>query len=113
MRFPFNATIQLMQNHATNEQWQRLFIADVARQTWLYPAYLKSAAWRAKREERITIDGNHCGICLVNAGPLEVHHRTYARIGNENAKTDLVAVCRCCHREEHGIKREIAHQTTY
>lgn len=36
--------------------------------------------------------------------PLDVHHRTYKRIGNERPE-DLVAVCRRCHKERHRGKR--------
>lgn len=103
MRFPFNATIQLIQNHATGADWRRLFRANVAKREWLYRAYLKSAAWKKKREERITIDNHHCAKCLVNASHLEVHHKTYARIGDEDVESDLIALCGPCHRAVHKL----------
>lgn len=35
--------------------------------------------------------------------PLQVHHRTYERIGNEGLD-DLIVVCPRCHMKIHGIQ---------
>jgi hypothetical protein len=42
-----------------------------------------------------------CTACGQKSGIMNVHHITYARIGNESLE-DLRLLCRACHREEHG-----------
>lgn len=104
MRFPFIATTQLIQIHATGADWQRLFHARTYSAPWLYHSYLRSTAWQAKKTARLELDNHHCTRCPL-AGPLDVHHTTYERIGNENVEIDLVTLCRACHRDAHGIDR--------
>lgn len=61
-----------------------------------YKEYLASREWRVKRKE--FIDGATYGVCQrCAARPIEnVHHLTYANIGNEDW-SDLMGVCRPCH----------------
>ena len=42
-----------------------------------YDEYLRSAAWREKRELTLARDGWRCVLCN-SAENLQVHHRTYA-----------------------------------
>ena len=70
-----------------------------------YEYYLKSPRWRAMRAKVIFRD---LGMCRAWVGEsqclsrkdVEVHHMTYVRFGNE-AMTDLVTLCRSCHKKFH------------
>jgi hypothetical protein len=65
-----------------------------------YRDYLDSPEWRHKRNRRLVMDRWQCQArldgCLDHAS--EVHHLTYAHIGNEPL-FDLVSVCGPCHRK--------------
>ena len=70
---------------------------------WIdYKAYLRSDEWKAKRDQRVLIDGK----CIVCGKPydLNVHHLTYERIPNER-RSDLATLCRRCHLEIERRKR--------
>ena len=67
-----------------------------------YQEYLNnpSSPWqnlRAKVKARDKV----CTACHKNSAIMDVHHITYARIGNESLE-DLRLLCRACHGEEHG-----------
>jgi hypothetical protein len=62
-------------------------------------AYLRSDAWQEKRKLVLARAYGRCELCPA-AEAAEVHHRTYIRLGDEPL-TDLVAVCRVCHRALH------------
>ena len=64
-----------------------------------YQAYLRSPIWQAKRELILDFYGNKCAVCNSTDG-VDVHHRTYERIGHERW-SDLVALCRYCHSLHH------------
>ena len=66
-----------------------------------YGAYLVSPAWYALRAKVRHRDGNKCRAC-GSGKQLDVHHRTYARIGNERL-ADLVTLCRSCHKATHEL----------
>jgi hypothetical protein len=69
-----------------------------------YLAYMRSARWRANRsawwaeyDRRNRVRRCYCcGISWAEAKGLDVHHRTYERLGNE-FYGDMVAVCRRDH----------------
>jgi len=64
-----------------------------------YHQYLASREWAARRAAALERAGHRCQVCNADrwfAGSLEVHHRTYERLGNE-APGDLVVLCRHCH----------------
>ena len=69
-----------------------------------YEAYLRSPEWQAKRRERIELDHHTCQICCRQDQPLEVHHRSYRNLGNEEMD-DLITVCRTCHKAITAIER--------
>lgn len=60
-----------------------------------YRKYIQSEAWQRKREEVIRRDGGKCVLC-DSTECLEVHHRNYDRLGNEDL-ADLTTLCRECH----------------
>jgi hypothetical protein len=65
------------------------------RRAWYRNVYLSSPHWRAQRARAIARAGGRCERC--GAHGLEVHHRTYARLGRERDR-DLRALCHRCHR---------------
>lgn len=71
-----------------------------------YEWYIKlSPIWKAKRQERLELDGYACKKCK-SAGdgkPLHVHHRTYDRFGGRELITDLVTLCEKCHAKVHKL----------
>ncbi len=68
-----------------------------------YGEYLQTPHWKRKREEKLRAVGRRCQVCNQGPGPLDVHHRTYERLGEE-LDVDLTALCRSCHHlfHEHG-----------
>lgn len=62
-----------------------------------YKNYLKSPAWKVKRDAVEQRDG---GQCVCGAQATEVHHKTYGNIGKE-LLSDLVALCKECHERVH------------
>lgn len=65
-----------------------------------YNVYISSHAWRSSpaRQAELHAAGFRCRLC--EGGPpestIEVHHRTYVRLGCE-AVADLTTLCRECH----------------
>lgn len=74
-------------------------------------AYLKSSQWQTLRKKVLKRDAYTCQSCQTSGIPLEVHHITYIRLGNENI-SDLVSVCRYCHQAIHD-KYGYSHTTIY
>jgi len=66
-----------------------------------YRAHLAGAEWQAIRGVILQRANYRCEACGKPWG-LQVHHRTYARLGNESLD-DLICLCRECHRKLHGI----------
>ena len=69
------------------------------RSTVDYHAYLNSDAWKQKRSIALRGAEYRCQVCNRD-GQLDVHHRTYERLGNELPQ-DLVVLCRECHQLFH------------
>jgi hypothetical protein len=82
-----------------------------------YESYLKSGQWAEKRQEKLESVNYSCDrdirliyqtgedgilrrITDCSPGPLQVHHRTYANLGNESLD-DLVVLCKLHHDQEH------------
>lgn len=64
-----------------------------------YDEYLETPHWQEVRGRALARAGHACAICPATTR-LEVHHRTYERLGAE-ADVDLVVLCRDCHRLFH------------
>jgi hypothetical protein len=64
--------------------------------------YLRSPHWRETRERALERAGHRCQVCNSEQR-LDVHHRTYERIGAEEPG-DLTVLCRRCHDLFHGRK---------
>lgn len=67
-----------------------------------YQDYLDSDKWKLTREKLLKLWGHACAICncTKEKSVLDVHHRTYERLGNEQP-TDCIIVCRSCHNLIH------------
>ena len=66
-----------------------------------YHDYLTSDAWHAKRTLALQRAGHRCQLCSSHSGPLNVHHNSYERLGDEEQE-DLIVLCRDCHQRFHG-----------
>ena len=67
-----------------------------------YEEYLKSEIWKESRKRFISKQKKlECFCCKLNTN-LQVHHRTYARLGKEYL-TDLVLLCGDCHKKTHSL----------
>jgi len=64
-----------------------------------YNSYLKTTAWRLKRQAVLTRANNWCEGCAARQAT-QVHHLTYEHVGDE-LLFELVAVCETCHRRIH------------
>jgi 5-methylcytosine-specific restriction endonuclease McrA len=68
-----------------------------------YQDYLKSPEWEAMRTQALAFFGHRCQLCN-SPEKLQAHHRTYARLGQEDI-TDLIVLCDTCHRRHHRFMR--------
>src|SRR5438105_3787109 len=66
-----------------------------------YDTYIHSSDWREKRHIMLDWAANRCQQCGYSED-LEVHHRTYDRLGNERVPEDLEVLCSPCHALLHG-----------
>ena len=68
-----------------------------------YEEVLCSALWWERRAEIIEVRGRVCERCGSDGGEveLELHHVTYARLGDES-DDDLELLCGECHCRAHG-----------
>ena len=69
--------------------------------------YLQSPEWQKKRKQKLKEAGSRCQLCNAGNAELHVHHRTYENIGNEKL-SDLVVLCKECHRKFHDIDNDEA-----
>ena len=60
-----------------------------------YIKYLQSEGWKIKRGGALTAAAYRCQVCN-SSKRLDVHHRTYSRLGDEYPE-DLTVLCRECH----------------
>ncbi len=68
-----------------------------------YSEYLKTDGWQTRRGRALERAENRCQVCN-GEDRLEVHHRTYERLGHERAG-DLIVLCRHCHQLFHNDGR--------
>jgi|APSaa5957512535_1039671.scaffolds.fasta_scaffold04975_19 hypothetical protein len=67
-----------------------------------YDIYINSKGWIVKKNEFYAQHGYYCDRCGENRkGFLNIHHKHYKTLGNENVKRDLLALCKNCHAEYH------------
>lgn len=68
-----------------------------------YREYLASPEWQAKRSAAFRRAAFRCQTCCEK-GRLNVHHRTYARRGQE-LDSDLIVLCKDCHKLFHDNRK--------
>lgn len=65
----------------------------------VYSEYVQSGLWRIHRNRALWLAFYQCSRC-GGARDLEVHHKTYERLGHEWDQ-DLEVLCGSCHHDEH------------
>ncbi len=65
-----------------------------------YEDYLKSAYWQQRRFFALRRAGFRCQVCNTDKKKLNVHHRSYERIGEEKY-ADIIVLCEDCHKLFH------------
>lgn len=65
-----------------------------------YWLYLRTPEWRRTRAAALVRAGHRCSLDAAHVKGLEVHHRSYERLGNE-LESDLTVLCRSCHERVH------------
>jgi len=68
-----------------------------------YHEYLKTEHWQKTRTVALNVGHHECRIC-ARTKQLDVHHRTYKRLGCEDQR-DLVVLCHKCHELFHSHGR--------
>jgi hypothetical protein len=61
-----------------------------------YEEYLKTEHWQKERRGALKRAEYRCQVCNTDDTQLEVHHRTYERLGCEKP-SDLFVLCESCH----------------
>lgn len=72
-----------------------------------YKRYLRCRHWQKLRQQVLNRAGGRCENCGYQPwkpGTLQVHHRSYERVGCESLD-DLIALCPKCHMKIHGIHK--------
>lgn len=69
-----------------------------------YLAYLNSQKWAELRNKTLERDGYHCSIC-GNPNNLEVHHLKYPDTLGTEPLSDLMTLCRDCHKRLEEYKK--------
>lgn len=67
-----------------------------------YQQYLASDHWKSQRIAALKRADFRCQVCNRGNTTLDVHHRTYERIGQE-IPADLTVLCRRCHEVHHKL----------
>ena len=65
-----------------------------------YVEYLDSPEWWAQRRRALTRADDQCEQCGLHDDSLDVHHRSYLRLGHELPE-DLEVLCGACHANAH------------
>lgn len=71
-----------------------------------YKLYIRSQAWRAKREEAFRFYGRRCQVC-GGTKRLEINHLNYSSLYNERV-VDLSVLCHSCHMEYTFLRRKLS-----
>lgn len=69
-----------------------------------YQDYLRSPEWQTRRTRSLKLAGYHCQVCNASGVILNVHHRTYERLGYEYDQ-DLIVLCQDCHHTFHNNRK--------
>ena len=71
-------------------------------------SYYRTPHWKQFSQQAKDFGGNHCEDCGIDEDEarrtgnyLQVHHKNYNNVGNEDLD-DVVTLCKRCHGERHG-----------
>lgn len=64
-----------------------------------YAQYLKTPHWATVRDRALAYAEQRCQLCY-SSKDVQVHHRTYDRLGHERP-ADLTVLCKACHEKHH------------
>lgn len=69
-----------------------------------YREYLDTGHWQdvRKRYRESKLNKGKCVVCERKDKPLDLHHKTYKRLGNEYLR-DFIYLCRDCHEKTHEV----------
>jgi len=67
-----------------------------------YTEYTSTSEFAKIAAEAKKAWGYHCLLNQKHAGPVEMHHRTYAHVPFGEDWRDLIPLCEDCHRRYHG-----------
>jgi 5-methylcytosine-specific restriction endonuclease McrA len=65
-----------------------------------YSDYRRTPEWQYRRRQMVQAAERKCQHCGSYSHRLNVHHRSYDRLGNEDPD-DLIVLCVSCHRDLH------------
>src|SRR3990167_3471483 len=68
-----------------------------------YKKYLTTEKWGKTRHKVFCQHSKRCAVC--RKGKVDVHHKTYKRLCEENVEIDLVPLCRFQHFEIHNFAK--------
>ena len=84
-----------------NSWHDRLKLASASELWWkIYDEYLISPEWKTFRSGILLERGQKCQRCPAT-DQLQVHHKTYGRVGKERPG-DVEVLCLPCHEQHHG-----------
>ena len=89
----------LVVDKAEDEWWRDRIIWGERIGGSAYENYLRSRKWAVTRALAVHRANRMCQVCGERYY-LEVHHKTYKRLGNEEPD-DLIVLCRSCHAKVH------------
>lgn len=102
----FDNELEVKWRARKNAEYQATYLAIEPSLKAEYEAYLESETWRKRRLVILERASKICECCEYYPAN-EIHHKTYARIGQE-LDTDLMAVCKFCHDQIHKKSRPIS-----
>jgi 5-methylcytosine-specific restriction endonuclease McrA len=86
--------------HARKDQLRKMASKNLSE-------YRRTPEWEVLRNRKLIMAGNRCQVCGTTAKPLDCHHNSYERLGDELLE-DLVILCRTCHYHYHDILPKVA-----
>ncbi len=70
-----------------------------------YSEYIQSKIWNYNKKLALVKANHKCQLCGFGS-ELDVHHLSYANLGQEK-DGDLLVLCRRCHRDSHFYKNHV------
>jgi phage terminase large subunit GpA-like protein len=77
-----------------------------------YIEYMKSPEWKERCKRLRRLCGFKCGRCGAMNILLEVHHKTYERLGHER-NSDLEVLCARCHKRADQEREKLVNARVY